>query len=61
MRFENINYNGLSWRFDFNIWTNYNCDLCDDLNVINPVKHPLFYTHSRREFKKHIKQHKETV
>lgn len=58
-RKEHINPRGLSWRITFKVWTNRGCDLCELLNEENPVENRLFYTRSRREFKEHLKWHKE--
>ena len=57
-RKEHINYNGLSWRIDLHFWVNHNCELCEILNQENPVENRLFHTHSGKEFRKHMKEHK---
>jgi hypothetical protein len=58
-RKEYINYDGLSFRIQVKFWVNHNCKKCWELNEENPVDNRLFHTHSGKEYRKHLKQHKE--
>ena len=58
-RKEHINPSGFSFRIEAKFWVNHDCEQCERLNEEDPWNNRLFYTHSGKEYRKHLKQHKE--